>query len=521
MSELLDTEPNHRWAIPQSWSWTIASQVAQIIGGGTPSTKESENFEDGEIPWITPADLTGYREKMIRRGERNITEKGLRDSGAKLMPAGTVLFSSRAPIGYVAIADNPVATNQGFKSFVPSEAVTADYLYYYMQFAKPIAKEMASGTTFLEISGAKAAQIPIPIAPLREQQEIVAEIEKQFTRLDAATAALKRVQANLKRYRASVLKAACEGCLAPTEAELARKEGRDYEPAEKLLQRILRERRARWETDTLAKMIAAGRCPNDDRWKQKYKEPSAPDTNSLPEPPEGWCWASADQICSQITDGEHIQPPYRASGKPLLTAKHVQDGRMDFRDFGLIDDESFAKARARCAPGEGDILVVSVGATTGRTGIVGKEPSFAIVRSVLLLRPIIVSRYLLTWAQSPFCQDWIGSASGSTAQAHFYINDAKRMPVALAPESEQLRITDERDRMLSVLDALQAALADKVKASASLRQAVLSSAFTGQLVPQDPADEPASALLERIRAERSASAASKPARRSRKEPIHA
>jgi type I restriction enzyme S subunit len=127
-----------------------------------------------------------------------------------------------------------------------------------------------------------------------EQDRIVAEIEKQFTRLDAATAALKRVQANLKRYRASVLKAACEGRLVPTEAELARKEGRAYEPADKLLQRILRERRARWEADTLAKMQASGKPPKDDHWKQKYKEPSAPDTSNLPPLPEGWCWASLE-----------------------------------------------------------------------------------------------------------------------------------------------------------------------------------------------------------------------------------
>ena len=120
-------------------------------------------------------------------------------------------------------------------------------------------------------------------------------MEKQFTRLDAATAALKRVQANLKRYRASVLKTACEGRLVPTEAELARQEGRDYEPADNLLQRILRERRARWETDTLAKMQASGKPPKDNNWKQKYKEPSAPDTSNLPPLPEGWCWALLGQ----------------------------------------------------------------------------------------------------------------------------------------------------------------------------------------------------------------------------------
>ena len=120
-------------------------------------------------------------------------------------------------------------------------------------------------------------RLPLPLPPLPEQRRIVAEIEKQFTRLDASVAALKRTQANLKRYRASVLKAACEGTLVPTEAELARAEGRDYEPADRLLDRILAERRARWESQ--------------DKRRGQYKEPAAPDTSDLPELPEGWVWA--------------------------------------------------------------------------------------------------------------------------------------------------------------------------------------------------------------------------------------
>ena len=136
---------------------------------------------------------------------------------------------------------------------------------------------------------------------------MVAEIEKQFTRLDAATAALRRVQANLKRYRASVLKAACEGRLVPTEAELARKDGRDYEPADKLLQRILRERRARWEADTLAKMTASGKPPEDDSWKSRYKAPPAPNGADLPFLPDGWCWASLDMLIFDVTAGRSFK----------------------------------------------------------------------------------------------------------------------------------------------------------------------------------------------------------------------
>ena len=210
------------WDIPSSWQWLAIGEIATIVGGGTPSTSNTDNFDGGEIPWITPADLSRYKEKYIARGTRNITEKGLNSSSARLLPANTVLFSSRAPIGYVAIASQPVATNQGFKSFILPEGIDPSFVYYYLTSAKETIEGLGGGTTFKELSGAAAATIPLPIAPLPEQRRIVAEVERHFTRLDASVAALRRVQANLKRYRASVLKDACEGRLVPTEAELAR-----------------------------------------------------------------------------------------------------------------------------------------------------------------------------------------------------------------------------------------------------------------------------------------------------------
>jgi len=133
-----------------------------------------------------------------------------------------------------------------------------------------------------------------PLPPAHEQGRIVAEIEKQLTRLEAGVGALKRVQANLKRYRAAVLKAAVEGRLVPTEAELARREGRSYDRASELLDGLLAERRARWERDQFAKMCQDGNSSKDGKSKSKYKEPTGPDITNLPKLPAGWLWASAD-----------------------------------------------------------------------------------------------------------------------------------------------------------------------------------------------------------------------------------
>lgn len=205
--------------LPEGWGWKTLGEIAEVVGGGTPRTNVSDYFNNGKIPWLTPADLSGYQNKFVCHGERFITEEGLKNSSARMMPAGTVLFTSRAPIGYVAIASNPVCTNQGFKSFVLKDGVLSDYVYWYLKGSKNLAESLASGTTFLELTAAKAKQIPIPLASLDQQKLIVSEIEKQFSRLDEAVAALKRVRASLKRYKASVLKAAVEGKLTEEKAK--------------------------------------------------------------------------------------------------------------------------------------------------------------------------------------------------------------------------------------------------------------------------------------------------------------
>ena len=319
--------------------------------------------------------------------------------------------------------------------------------------------ESQAGIGQPNVNGKKLAQIRIPVAPLDEQRQIVTEIEKQFSRLDDAVANLRRVKANLKRYKAAVLKAAVEGRLVPTEAELARREGRSYETGTQLLQRILETRRSQWKV------------------KGKYREPAAPDMMDLPELPEGWVWAAADQVCSQITDGEHIQPRYQSVGYPMLTAKNVRDGFVSFDKVDCIAEKDFRACLKRCAPIEGDVLIVSVGATTGRAALVGHCKPFALVRSVLLLRPLISSRFLLSSIQAPWCQTYIRRASGSTAQSHLYIKDTRTIPLPLPPLAEQHRVVAEVDRRLSFANEVEGEIDANLKRAERLRSSVLSRGF--------------------------------------------
>ena len=172
------------YEIPSSWRWVSLNLLGEIIGGGTPRSDNPAYFTDDGVPWLTPADLNGFKGKRIFRGRRCITNLGLKESSATLLPAGSVLFSSRAPIGYVAIAGTDLATNQGFKSCVPYIKETNEYLYYYLKSAAERIDREASGTTFKEVSGKIVSQIPVALPPLAEQIRIVAKVDELMALCD-------------------------------------------------------------------------------------------------------------------------------------------------------------------------------------------------------------------------------------------------------------------------------------------------------------------------------------------------
>lgn len=208
--------------IPKSWEVKKLKDIGKISSGGTPSTSNDNNF-GGNIAWITPADLTGYKDKFISKGKRNLSEEGLKNSSAKILPKGTILFSSRAPIGYVAIAQNEISTNQGFKNLTPNESAISEYVYYYLLGSKNLAEQSASGTTFKEISATAFSNLPIPLPPLSEQKAIVDKLDDSFAKIENAITNLINAKENLKLYKQSVLKSAFNGDLLPSTSPTQRK----------------------------------------------------------------------------------------------------------------------------------------------------------------------------------------------------------------------------------------------------------------------------------------------------------
>lgn len=177
------------------WKTVTLSDLGEIIGGATPATSR-DDYYNGDIPWLTPKDLAGHPGRYISRGERNITQDGLNSCSTRLLPKNTVLFSSRAPIGYIAIAENDVCTNQGFKSIVPNAHVSPLFLYYLLKYYKSEIEAMGSGTTFKEVSGSTMRNVKVRIPVLLDIQQRIADI---LDVLDAKIELNRKISDNLEQ----------------------------------------------------------------------------------------------------------------------------------------------------------------------------------------------------------------------------------------------------------------------------------------------------------------------------------
>lgn len=484
-----------RWSIPEKWSWASFGEISDIVGGGTPDASDESNFSEQGIPWLTPADLTGYQETYIARGRRDLSEKGYTSSAARLMPAGTVLFSSRAPVGYCAIAANPISTNQGFKSFLLQGGIVPEYARRYLLGSVEYAESKASGTTFKELSGGRAAELAIPLAPLPEQRRIVAKIE-------ALSGASRRARENLdpiprlvERYKQALLTAAFRGDLT--------KDWRDQN-SEKEGVELLR--------DLIEAHKKLGYKIKKETYAFDFRK-----IDQINKIPHSWTWIPLEVISAKIVDGVHKKPEYIESGIPFLTIRNLTYGPdISFEECKFISPEDHDLFKKRTNPEYGDILITKDG-TLGVVRSIQTKNEFSIFVSLALLKIIdkSMTKYLELALQSPIMQQqMVGVGSGLQ---HIHLTDLRKDLAPIAPLKEQAEIVRRLDSAFAWIDRIAAEAGSARKLLDKLDQAVLAKAFRGELVPQDPADEPASALLERIRKARAAKEEASPkAKRGRK-----
>ncbi len=256
--------------------------------------------------------------------------------------------------------------------WVCGPAISPKFLLYALLAEGQHLLKFGKGTNHTTIYFPEVKAFHVCLAPRVEQDRIVEAIESRLSRIDAGISTLKRAQARLDTYRAAVLKAACEGRLVPTEAELARAEGRDYEPADRLLARIAQERRAQWEADILAKM--ALRKATNDRWREEYREPNGPDLTDVQKTPEGWSVASMDQLTTTITSGSRDWSKYYGEGSgTFLMAQNVRMGGLDLSSRQPVNPPENDRDRVRSQVKSNDLLVTIVGANTGDVCKVPRE----------------------------------------------------------------------------------------------------------------------------------------------------
>ncbi len=487
--------------IPSFWQWVSIKDAAAdeknaIVDGPFGSNlKLSDYIKAPGVPVLTTRNLhAGFSPETLRYVSMDKFNT-LRRSEVR---AGDILVAKIGSCGTVGIYPEDMPSGlipANLLKITVHPVISRNYLFYYLkslQF-RQFLNGIVTATAQPAFNVSKFRLLPLPLAPIGEQYRIVSEIEKQSTRLDVAVRALKRVQANLKRYRAAVLKAAVEGRLVPTEAELARREGRSYETASELL-----------VAQPLLAVSQEAQAGVPVPQKPKPKEPVAPDASNLPKLPEGWTWARLNDLLTCIRNGISRKPDSE-DGVPILRINAVRPRSVDMNEVrflgGNLDDY------ADYVLHEGDLLFTRYNGNPSLTGVCGmvRTVTRPTVHPDKLIRVKIVPEICLpafgeVVLSAGTSRNFIAGRVRTTAgQAGISGADIRNTPIPLAPLSEQRRIVAEVERRLSVIDELEMQVEANLKRAERLRQAILKRAFEGKLVPQDPNDEPASMLLERIK----------------------
>ena len=511
----MSDESSNEKQIPPNWLWVKIREVGDVVSGGTPSTSES-SYWGNDINWLSPADLTGHGAKYIKRGAKSLTQLGLIKSSAKLMPAGSVHFSSRAPIGYIAISKEDISTNQGFKSLVPATGIFNEYVYYYFKSIKHYANSIATGTTFKELSGSAFGGMPFPFAPTKEQHRIVAKIEELFSEIDKGVESLKTAKAQLQVYRQALLKHAFEGKLT---AQWRSNNPDKVVPATELLRSIDQAREERYHQQLTDWQTAV------EKWEfngKDGKSPSKPNKSvhianisderleDHEELPCGWIYLRAEDISEFITKGTTPSKDRLFSGSgdiPFIKVYNLtKNGRLDFSiDPTFTDRETHNYSLARSKVYSGDALMNIVGPPLGKVSIVPRTyEEWNINQAIVRFRSYFLdSRYLANYLLAEqTVRTMSRKAKATVGQFNLTLEICRDVLIPVCGQQEQEEILKLIDANLTQAEVVDNDINRAIKQSEVLRQSILKKAFSGQLVPQDPNDEPASELLKRIQTEK-------------------
>jgi type I restriction enzyme S subunit len=494
---------NESIRLPTGWAWSDLNSVCTKITDGTHHSPSQEiQLSRGDYLYITAKNIKEWGVDLSNvtyipeHIHRQIYERCNPEQGDILYVKDGVTTG----IATINQLDGEFSLLSSVALLKPRhEVIDARFLKWYLNSPHGYRSMTAQmgGTAIKRLTVKKIKDSQVPVAPLNEQRRIVERIEELLSDLDAGVSALERAMANLTRYRAAVLKAAVEGRLT----EQWRAEHPDLEPASEILMRILAERRRKWEEDELARYEAGGRKPPQN-WKDKYHAPPVPDSTKFPLLPKGWCWVTLSQIGWLDRGRSRHRPrnaPHLYGGPyPFIQTGDVRRANTFLREYIQTYSEAGLEQSKMWPAGT---LCITIAANIAETAILSFDACFpdSIVGFLPITKGVsvrFVELFLRTVRQK------LETYAPATAQKNINIDILDDISVPFPPLKEQEEITSVTDVRLSIIDATETQIVTNLKRAVCLRKNLLKRAFEGTLVLQQPTDEPASVLLERIRVQK-------------------
>ena len=493
--------------LPKGWAATTLSNVVALKTGPFGSSLHQSDYVTNGIPLVNPMHIASGRIKP--NADVTVTSETVERLKEFCLLEGDLVLARRGEMGRCAVVQFKEAgwlCGTGSLIVRPEKRLLhADFLQGYLSSSASVKYLLAAsvGSTMANLNQQHLLNMDLSLPPLSEQTRIIAKLEELFSDLDAGVAELKAAQKKLAQYRQSLLKAAVNGDLT---AEW-RQRNTPAETGAQLLERILTERRARWEARQLAKFEAQGKTPPKD-WQKKYPEPVRPDTANLPELPEGWVWASVEQLSESVRNGLSKTPNTDQQGFRVFKINAVRPMAVNFSAIKHVEIDEFEAASYWVEVG--DVLATRYNGSIDLLGVFGMvkevhEPTLH-PDKLIRMKPVTGVR-LGAWME--VCgnvglsrKHLVSRVKTTAGQTGISGEDLKKAPIPLPPASEQEMVLEILRERIQGIKELEHPTELALKQSTAQRQNILRAAFSGQLVPQDPADEPASKLLERIRAER-------------------
>lgn len=458
-------EAPRRELLPAGWRMARVGDILKVRNG---YAFKSGDYRAEGVPLVRQSDLG--EDLVDITDAKRVDPCFLKELPEFIVREGDLLIGMSGSLGKIARYQHgqPALQNQRTGLLQVKPDYDPKFAKLVLKYVEPQILAEGKGVAVQNVSASEIEGCVFPLPPRDEQQRIVAEIEKQFTRLDAGVAALKRVQANLKRYRAAVLKAACEGKLVPTEAELARKEGRSYETGEQLLIRALSERRRSWDGEG------------------RYREPSSVRVANLTGLPQGWVWAISDQLIATFRSGTTAVPVDTPTSLPILRSSAVRPGRIDLADIRYLPELTKVAGDDRVQPN--DLLFVRLSGSLYLAGacalVDGTVPCGLMYPDRLFVARcpnLSMTRWLALFFQSPMARTRIEALAKSTAgHQRISMGAVLDQPIPLPPFAELERIVVAVEDRLTMVSELETMAKTDMQRANRLRQAILHDAFSAK-----------------------------------------